>query len=128
MKTSQIVMDSTEIKAKLKEVGFTYFNDEKTLYDFELEKFYACKKIVGDLPQCRCNDKNPQFVVNYSNIDIHGESRQSITVDLTAEGDEKLWYSLRVYGLFVDEYFEKREKIEKDLIAAWIAVNCPESK
>jgi hypothetical protein len=117
-------LNKTELKDKLREVGFTYFKDETCRSDFEKEQFYACKQIAEELPLCKCNDKNPQFVVHYSDWEINGYRRQSITVDLTAEGDNRLWFQLRVYGLDVDEYFEKRKEIERKLIAAWVAVNC----
>lgn len=120
-------MTIDELKAKMAEAGFKF--QENRSDAFRLGLFW---RSVETKRPCTCNERD-QIVVEVHDMagipgvdaDQLGDRRISLTVDVTGDfhlGEQEQWAKLQVYGLSIEEFFNKRLEIEAALIRAWEAL------
>lgn len=92
---------------------------------YKANQTYGCNwvaiKKIEDVPDCACNEKQPQFAVTPATSQL--KSIERCEIGISAETPNEVWFELKAYSLTADELKEKLPDIERQLIGAWRAVN-----
>lgn len=87
--------------------------------------WYAYKRSAIPARECECNDGKPMQIVVKPHRFLHhsapGGAWESVEVDVTGEVGG-LWFKLQAYSVTQDELRERLGEIERNLIAAWNAL------
>ena len=86
-------------------------------------QWYAYRRSLLDARSCECNDDKTgmQIVVKPSQFSMNGTVHKSVEIELCGEA-AGTWWQLKAYAIKPDEFFERIEGVERQLIAAWNAL------
>ena len=84
-----------------------------------------CKRIAT-LNPCTSNEWN-QLCLHYTELDVHGNISDSVTVDLRGEVEGTTWYTLEAYSMSPKHFIANADSIATKLSRAWEALHTEET-
>lgn len=112
-------MNQDEFKQALIGIGFQIQEPYPLSGQTNLCRWIAYRKTTIDAPQCHCNEKPVQIVVEPH--DSVFAPQLSANMELRACHAED-WFSIEAYGLKPEYLIANHVRIEAQLVAAWIAI------
>lgn len=117
-----------DLRAALEADGWRIYGNNLKSRD-NLCNWIACRTDDLGLPDCRCNNKPPQFVVDPSHFDMCGHVSRSVQVSISGEaGNDLIWFKLAAYSIAADEAAEILPSVLPALASAWRAVAAPSTQ
>lgn len=86
---------------------------------FSIREHKLFAKQVPTTILCSCNEKEPQFIINYTCCSIHNKNAEVFSICIRASNKLGTWYSLEAYSLSFEELVDRLSRIEIELLQAW---------
>jgi hypothetical protein len=84
-------------------------------------KWYAYRRLGGDVRDCACNDKPPSLIVQPHLFRMRDRQYSSVEVTITGQVAHP-WFQIKTYSIGLDELPDALPGIEAALARAWNAL------